>query len=67
MLGDPTSPNVSFAGINNPLGLCRDLTGVARWGNGGVEVGLSGRAQLPYVIDSVRQALERRMGDSGRL
>jgi len=41
------------------LGLCRDLTGVGRWGNGGVEVGLSGRARLPYVIDFVRQALER--------
>ena len=59
MLGDPTSPNVPFAGIDNPLGLCRDFTGVARWGNGGVGVGLSGRTQLPYVIDFVRQALAR--------
>ncbi|HEY1615608.1 MAG TPA: DUF262 domain-containing protein [Rhizomicrobium sp.] len=61
------SLNMRFADINDPKGLCRDLTGISRWGNGDVEIGLSKLEELPYVIGLVRQALEQQLGGGGEL
>jgi predicted transport protein len=55
------SLNMSFPEIDDPKGVCKDVTGVGRWGNGDVEVGLSSMDELPYVIGVVRQSLERQM------
>ena len=52
------SLNMSFADVNDPKGLCKDVTGIGRWGNGDVEIGLSKLDELPYVIGLVRQSLE---------
>jgi len=57
------SLNMTFAEINDPKGLCRDVTNLGRWGNGDVEIGLSVLDELPYVMGLVRQAYERQMGD----
>ena len=57
------SLNMTFAEINDPKGLCRDVTNLGRWGNGDVEIGLSALDELPYVMGLVRQAYERQMGD----
>lgn len=57
--------NMSFADVNDPKGLCRDVTDLGRWGNGDAEVGLSRIEELPYVIGLVRQSLERQLGDGG--
>jgi len=57
--------NVQFPEINDPKGLCRDITGVGRWGNGDVEVSLSSLDELPYVMGLVRQSYERQMGKGG--
>lgn len=57
------SLNMRFSEISDPRGLCKDVTGSGRWGNGDVEVGLSALDDLPYVIGLVRQALERQLGD----
>ena len=57
--------NMSFAEISDPKGLCRDVTGLGRWGNGDVEVGLKSIDELPYVMGLVRQSYERQMGDGG--
>jgi predicted transport protein len=54
--------NLKFPEINNPRGLCRDVTGLGRWGNGDVDVGLSTLDDLPYVLGLVRQANEKQMG-----
>lgn len=59
--------NMPFAEINDPRGICKDVTGVGRWGNGDVEVGLSTLEELPYVMGLIRQALERQLGDSETL
>lgn len=59
------SLNMRFADVNDPKGLCRDVTGMGRWGNGDVEIGLSGLEDLPYVIGLVRQSLELQLGNSG--
>lgn len=56
------SLNMPFSEINDPKGLCKDVSSVGRWGNGDVEVGLASLEELPYVIGLVRQSLERQMG-----
>ncbi len=59
------SLNVRFHEVEDPRGLCRDVTGLGRWGNGDVEVGLSTLEQLPYVLGLVRQSLERQLAVGG--
>ena len=56
------SLNMRFAEISDPNGLCADVTGLGRWGNGDVSVNLSTIHELPYVIGLVRQSLERQLG-----
>lgn len=55
------SLNIPFAEINDPRGLCKDVTNLGRWGNGDVEVGLEALSDLPYVMTLVTQAFERQM------
>jgi uncharacterized protein with ParB-like and HNH nuclease domain/predicted transport protein len=57
------SLNVSFHEIDDPRGLCKDVSGLGRWGNGDVEVGLSFINEMPYVIGLVRQSFEKQMGN----
>jgi uncharacterized protein with ParB-like and HNH nuclease domain/predicted transport protein len=57
--------NMDFAEINDPKGLCMDVTGKGRWGNGDVEVVFSDIDQLPYVLGLVRQSLELQLGNGG--
>jgi uncharacterized protein with ParB-like and HNH nuclease domain/predicted transport protein len=59
------SLNMRFAEVNDPKGLCKDVTGIGRWGNGDVEVGLSTLDELPYVLGLVRQSLELQLGSGG--
>jgi predicted transport protein len=53
---------MAFSEINDPKGLCKDVSDVGRWGNGDVEVNLSTLDQLPYVMSLVRQSFEKQMG-----
>jgi uncharacterized protein with ParB-like and HNH nuclease domain/predicted transport protein len=55
------SLNMAFSEINDPKGFCRDVTGLGRWGNGDVEVGLSSLEELPYVMGLLRQSFEQQM------
>ena len=48
--------NMAFDEIQDPKRLCRDVTGIGRWGNGDIEVRLSSPAQLDDVMDLVRQS-----------
>ena len=56
------SLNVEFHEIEDPKGLCKDVTGIGRWGNGDVEVALATLEELPYVMGLVRQSFEKQMG-----
>jgi uncharacterized protein with ParB-like and HNH nuclease domain/predicted transport protein len=58
------SLNMRFDEINDPRGLCRDITDIGRWGNGDVEVPLSSLEEMPYVIGLVRQSLEKQLGEA---
>lgn len=60
------SLNMTFAEITDPKGICRDVTGKGRWGNGDVEAELKSLEELPYVMGLVRQSYERQMGDGGQ-
>lgn len=57
--------NMRFAEVNDPKGLCKDVTNKGRWGNGDVEIDVSNLDDLPYVIGLVRQSLELQLGNSG--
>jgi uncharacterized protein with ParB-like and HNH nuclease domain/predicted transport protein len=57
--------NMAFPELSDPKGICRDVSGLGRWGNGDVEVGLTSLDELPYVIGLVRQSFERQMGNGG--
>lgn len=58
------SLNMRFADINDPKGICRDITNVGMWGNGDVDFILSHVNDLPYAIGLVRQSLEQQLGNS---
>lgn len=57
------SLNMPFQEIDDPKGLCRDVTNLGRWGNGDVEIGIVSKDELPYVIGLIRQSFDRQMGD----
>lgn len=57
------SLNMAFHEINDPKGLCIDVTHKGRWGNGDAEVGLKSIEELPYILGLVRQAFEKQMGN----
>jgi predicted transport protein len=56
------SLNMAFAEIDDPRGICKDVSGLGRWGNGDVEVGLASIEELPYIMGLVRQSFEKQMG-----
>lgn len=56
------SLNMKFPDLIDPKGICKDMTGIGRWGNGDVQVSLTSVEEIPYVIGLVRQAFEVQMG-----
>lgn len=57
------SLNMAFDEIHDPKGLCKDVTGLGRWGNGDVEVSLSSPEQLDDVMALVRQSFNKHVED----
>ena len=57
------SLNIAFPDILDPKGLCKDVSGVGRWGNGDVEVGLHNLNEIDDVIDLIQQAFDKQMED----
>jgi len=55
------SLNMRFHDIEDPLGLCKDVTDVGRWGNGDVEIGIKSLEEIPYIMGLIRQSLERQL------
>jgi uncharacterized protein with ParB-like and HNH nuclease domain/predicted transport protein len=56
--------DIAITELNDPNGLCRDVTSVGHWGTGGVEVRLAALGQLEDVMALVRQSFERQ-GEEG--
>lgn len=51
--------NMKFADVIDPKGICKDITGVGRWGNGDVEMFLESLDQLDDVMYIVKQAFRQ--------
>jgi len=56
------SLNMRYTEISDPRGICKDVSGLGRWGNGDVEVRLSKHDEIPYIMGLIRQSLERQLG-----
>ena len=55
--------NMKFDEINDPLNLAKDVTGLGRWGNGDVEVGISNINEIDDVMDLIQQAFDVQVGE----
>ncbi len=55
------SLNMPFTDINDPQGICRDVTNVGKWGNGDVEFYMKKHDEIPYAMELVRQSLEKQI------
>jgi uncharacterized protein with ParB-like and HNH nuclease domain/predicted transport protein len=53
------SLNIEFSEIIDPKGLCKDVAGLGRWGNGDVEVGISDVSQLDDIMELIQQAFDK--------
>jgi len=51
--------NVKFGDIQDPKGLCKNVTGNNKWGNGDVEVRLTSADQLDDVMALIKQSFEK--------
>ena len=55
------SINMKFNEINDPKGLCIDVTNKGRWGNGDIEVRLENVGQLDDVMDIITQSYNKQI------
>lgn len=55
------SLNMEFGSIIDPKGICKDVSGLGRWGNGEVEIGISSVSELDYVMELIQQAFDEQM------
>jgi uncharacterized protein with ParB-like and HNH nuclease domain/predicted transport protein len=55
------SLNMDFPEVIDPKGLCKDVSGLGRWGNGDVEVGLSKLNELDDVMELIQQAFDKQV------
>ena len=53
--------NLPFPHINDPQGLCRDVTNIGHLGLGNVEIAVSSAAELDDIMFLIRQAFERQI------
>ena len=53
------SLNMRFDEIDDPRGICVDVTDKGRWGNGDVEVGIAAPDEIEYVMFLIRQSFEK--------
>ena len=52
---------MDFENIKDLKNLCRDISGLGRWGNGNVEVNLHHASELDDIIELVEQAFEEQL------
>lgn len=55
------SLNIDFPEIIDPKGLCKDVSGLGRWGNGDVEIGFSNHNELDDVMELIQQAFDKQL------
>ena len=55
--------NLPFSDINDPQGLCRDMTNIGHLASGDVEVRISSTDAIDYTMLLIKQAFEKQMAD----
>lgn len=53
------SLNMKFSEIHDPKGLCKDITGLGRWGNGDVEVFFEHTSEIDDVMELIEQSYKK--------
>lgn len=53
------SLNMKFSEIHDPKGLCKDITGLGRWGNGDVEVFFEHTSEIDDVMELIEQSYSK--------
>lgn len=51
--------NLRFNEINDPKNICKDVSGIGRWGNGDVEAGISSLAEMDYIMFLIKQSYNK--------
>lgn len=50
------SLNMKFSEVNDPKGICHDITGLGRWGNGDVELFMEHTSEVDQIMELVKQS-----------
>lgn len=50
------SVNMKYSEVYDPLGICRDVTGLGRWGNGDVELFMEHTSDIDRVMEIIEQS-----------
>ena len=53
------SLNMKYSEIHDPKGICRDITGLGRWGNGDVEVFFEHTSEIDDIMDLIEQSYKK--------
>jgi uncharacterized protein with ParB-like and HNH nuclease domain/predicted transport protein len=53
--------NLDFSEVNDPCGICRDVSGLGRWGNGDVEISYTNLDQLDDIMFIITQSFENQI------
>ncbi|MGO4271084.1 DUF1524 domain-containing protein, partial [Paenibacillus sp. TAF58] len=53
------SLNTKFNEIQDPKGICKDVSNLGRWGNGDVEISVSSTDDIEYAIFLIKQSFEK--------
>lgn len=53
--------NMDIDQVYDPKGLCEDIAGLGRWGNGNVRISVSKAADIDYAIEIVSQSLDAQL------
>lgn len=53
------SLNMKFSEIHDPKGICKDITGIGRWGNGDVEVFFEHTSNIDDVMELIKQSYRK--------
>ena len=57
------SLNMKYSEIYDPKGICRDITGLGRWGNGDVEVFFEHTSEIDDVMDLIEQSYKKQVDE----
>lgn len=57
------SVNMKFSEVFDPKGICRDITGLGRWGNGDVELFMEHTSDVDQVMEIVEQSFRLQSDD----